>query len=182
MTRIRPARKAFVVRSGVVLAHVHTLAEAAELMQALQPQWRRAISAANPVPGPSDILGRVGDSASYILDMLVRTLSFTGKASKTLGTALRVKEVREFLASYTDLLDDLKHMAAAADAERHLSPAVIERATRHFQDLDSDFHIRTDATSSVDGEISSDFFLANQFHFYFRHKFVASISCSFAEF
>ena len=55
-------------------------------------------------------------------------------------------------------------MAAAADAERHLSPAVIERATRHVQDLDSDFHTCTDATSSVDGEISADLFLANQFH------------------
>ena len=159
MTRISTARKAFVVRSGVALAHVHTLAEAAELMQALQPQWRRAISAAHAVPRPSDILGRVGDSASYILDELVRTFSLTGKASRTLGTALRVKEVRESLASYTDLLDDLKHMAAAADAERHLSSAVIERATRHVQDLDSDFHTCTDAASSVDGEISSDFSL-----------------------
>ena len=66
---------------------------------------------------------------------LFASFLLTGKVSKTLGTALRVKEVRETFASYTDLLDDLKHMAAAADAERHLSPAVIERATRHVQDL-----------------------------------------------
>ena len=63
MRRISTARTVFIVCSGVTLAHAHTLAEAAELMQALQPQWRRAISAAHPVPGPSDILGRVGDSA-----------------------------------------------------------------------------------------------------------------------
>ena len=97
------------------------------------------------------------------MDKLVRTVSLTGKASRTLGTALRVREVRESLASYTDLLDDLKHMAAAADAERHLSPAVVERATRHVQDQDSDFHTCTDATSSVDGEISADLSLPISF-------------------
>ena len=99
------------------------------------------------------------------MDKLVQTFSLTGEASRTLGTALRVKEVRESFASYTDLLDDRKHMAAAADAERRLSPAVIERFTRHVQDLDRDFHTCTDATSSVDGEISADFVLASQLRY-----------------
>ena len=69
-------------------------------------------------PGMLDAVAR---SAAEFLDELVGSFPLRDRAATSLGTALRVKEVRNFFQG-RKVFETSQHLAAGTDAVRHLSP------------------------------------------------------------
>jgi hypothetical protein len=92
--------------------------------------------------GPSDhgVYEALARGASAMLDMLVAAFSLSGKAVKSLSTALGVRAVRQVLGHDGDFPLTLEHVARGADAVRHLTPALIAKsvsAMRRLLDVES---------------------------------------------
>lgn len=103
-------------------------------------------SRAPAVPdGNDDLLGHATRAAKSCLSLLSRTFPLEGPATANLGTALRVKQVREHLKLVmvrgVPLLKILSYVAVTADASRHLTCEMINEA---LLSLDSAATCRSD--------------------------------------
>ena len=105
-------------------------------------QLRVVLAELSGAPANLDVsvLAAAAVAANSALSQLSTLVRLHGRASKNLGTALRVYEIRSVLSGTTTasgdaLLDELRHIAAAADAARHLSLHSIQSATVALQGL-----------------------------------------------
>ena len=83
------------------------------------------------------VLDIASSAAREMLDLLPKLSDIHGAARKNVGTALRVKVVRDRLSGCStpngdNLLKELQYIAEAADASRHLSLASIESAMQEL--------------------------------------------------
>ncbi len=132
-------RKVFLsVRRGKELIQVLDRGIAEEHMQG----WPKA-AADSTEPGP--LVGRGGDlflavakGAATILDLLVEAVELDGRARLSLSRALRTTGVRKCLMRDPELQACVKHIAVAADAARHLTPAVVEQTVSALVNLVGD--------------------------------------------
>ena len=123
------------LRVGHALVHCEVHEIGAVLSQLCQPP-PVASCRSSPLRADADLLfNAVSAGAAAALDALVRRFPLVGRANTSLGTALRVKAVRSTLGKDEDCLRHMNYLAAAADAYRHLSPAVIEKTLNTFQQL-----------------------------------------------
>ena len=111
------ARGRFTLRHGNYVIHC---ADASALDEALGVLERRTTVVAQS-DGMFDV---VGPAAHELLSGLNSTFGLTGRAAKSLGTALRVAPVRRCLGSQ---LHDCCYVSGAADAVRHLTAPEVRR-------------------------------------------------------
>mmetsp|Transcript_147684 Transcript_147684/g.375196 ORF Transcript_147684/g.375196 Transcript_147684/m.375196 type:complete len:245 (+) Transcript_147684:102-836(+) len=81
----------------------------------------------------ADLFASISLASSDILESLVSKFSLRGRADKFLSTALRVRAVRDSLIDHPELCDTLGYISDAADALRHLTPFVVDRAARDLR-------------------------------------------------
>ena len=102
---------------------------------------RELAAAALPRPGGelqderTLLFGRVGADCNKYLDCILRHVTLRGKARGSLGTALRAEKTRKAFELDPEFLVVLEHAAKAADAVRHLTPAVLEAAHGKLETL-----------------------------------------------
>ena len=114
------------VRHGATVAHVETVADAAELMALLNGS-----SANRNASDDGGLLDNASSVANEVLGLLTAPCGLVGNATKNLGTALRAKPVRAMLsdvctAQRLNVLEELSFIADAADAKRHLTRQSIQ--------------------------------------------------------
>ena len=103
------------VRHGSTIVYAQTAEQAVDIALRLN-----TIASRNYGPDcSSGLFDRVGPIANQILELLSCHFRLHGKASKCLGTALRVSTVRQNLDD--SLLKELAYISSGADAVRHLA-------------------------------------------------------------
>ena len=104
--------------------------------------WPKAADSAEPrqLAGSrgDDLFLAVTKGAASILGLLNEVVELDGRARMSLSTALRTMVVRKCLARDPELQTCIKHVATAADAVRHLTPAVIEQTVAALVNLVGD--------------------------------------------
>ena len=122
------------VRHGHALLHARSTDEAAELVTKLQAARPSHLNTSeNILAVGTDLLSVAASaSAAKALGTIVGSFPITGKATRTLGTALRVEQVRGQLQTASvkgePLLKVLEWIAKAADAYRHLTGPLMDEA------------------------------------------------------
>ena len=124
------------IRHGNTVAHVSTPEEAVAIMRALAspPSSTKAEDA--------QLLSCASDFSQRSLEALCQAYpQLSGAATRSIGTALRVAQVRSDLCGIsvrgTPILKVLGWTAAAADAQRHLTQAVIQEAHSKLLEITS---------------------------------------------
>jgi len=114
------------VRVGWCVVHTHSAEEAAAFVRAVHfaPQEDQNQARAAPLSG-------LAEAANCALGLLVARFALHGRARSSLGTALRVAEVRAALAP--ELARSLRHLALAADALRHLTGTSVDRIVQDLR-------------------------------------------------
>ena len=75
----------------------------------------------------------VAAAAHEAMELLNARFQLSGRARKSLGTALRVADVRAGVEA--SLIEDLRHIAAGADAFRHLCSADMQRSLQRLREM-----------------------------------------------
>ena len=83
----------------------------------------------------AELFVRIGPAANEMLDMLVGAFDLHGEARQSLSTALRVAAVRETVLQEEETYRDVLNAARAADALRHLTVALVDRAKERLRSL-----------------------------------------------
>ena len=109
------------VRFGNTVLHAQSVEQAVVLAQRLN---------ASRLPNTSTphLFEQLGPAANQILGLLSSQFHLTGKATKSLGTALRARAVRQQVDD--SLLQELSYISDGADAVRHLTSTSVQRAVR----------------------------------------------------
>jgi len=136
------------VRRGHELIHVHDFDLAVEFMLGRSP----CPSSPPANAKQDDLFDALAHGAASILDKLVAAFPLMGRASTSLPTALRVKQVRAALSSKEDILKTVEYISDGADAIRHLSPALVSKTIQELDDLLQlgDVDEKYDSTSEQD--------------------------------
>ena len=99
---------------------------------------------------------QVAEASHHLLSLINGKVDLHGRARKTLGTALRVPEVRQLLGE--ELLREAGCVASAGDAFRHLTAtdlaATMRRLQKVFDTQDCQLHnkiVRDNKEASDDG-------------------------------
>ena len=108
------------VRYGHVVFQVNSVDEAAQLYHKLVGHTETG----NGAGRTGGVLAQAATVANTCLAKITSGITLHGKAMQNLGTALRVRAVRERLAP--ELLRDLGYVADAADARRHLTSTTLD--------------------------------------------------------
>ena len=128
-------RSAFTIRHGELVVHAQDAAGLEDVVVTLRKVQAEAVAALRKSPSDAEdsatILDAASAAANVILNLLTHAFHLKGAASTSLGTALRVSAVRKSLAGQhngheVDIVRALSYVAAAADAQRHLTEASIE--------------------------------------------------------
>jgi len=114
--------KAVRIRFGCSVIHAHSVDQVVDIVGKLNH--------AAPSGGTS-LFERLGPAANQALNLLNGNFALHGKAAKSLGTALRVRQVRESLDGV--LVRDIGHLSAGADAVRHLTVESIEATLQKLE-------------------------------------------------
>ena len=124
--------KGLVIRYGSTVAHVNSVDDAASLMATLGLAPTSVPASTTP---NSEVLNSIIEGATAALSKLNASFSIDGKASRNLGTALRVKQIMEVVGINSEMADTLLYISRAADGIRHLSPALISRALGQLDEV-----------------------------------------------
>ena len=118
----------------VTVRHGHTVTAIHDAC--LAERHLQALSSDRMSNGGPTFRGTVDEAATSILGVLVKRFpQLCGKAAASLPTALRVKEVRGFLAQCPDLALHLVHISDAASAFRHLTPELVQQKVDALKEL-----------------------------------------------